>query len=183
MSNQKSVYIVSGPAGVGKSTTSNELVKQFKNSAYISGDYVSHMHINGREKPWKSEKENELIWNNILSLTRNFLLYGNNVVIDFVTFQNEAEWLNDNLTDLDCTIFYIVLWANDHIVIDRDSLRKPENRMGERCLTLMEEFKDSGLNERHLLDTSHYSSDEMMSIINLIMNNENYKLISKTKTK
>ncbi|WP_254865359.1 hypothetical protein [Solibacillus isronensis] len=46
------VYIISGPAGVGKSTTSKELTKKFKNSAYISGDNISHMHINGRKNPW-----------------------------------------------------------------------------------------------------------------------------------
>src|SRR5690625_5635889 len=70
------VYIVSGPAGVGKSTTSKELVKILKNSSYISGDYISHMHVNGRKKPWESQEEVTLIWDNILSLTKNFLRHG-----------------------------------------------------------------------------------------------------------
>jgi nucleoside-triphosphatase THEP1 len=51
------VYIISGPAGVGKSTTSKEIVKTLKNSAYISGDYVSHMHVNGRKKPCESKEK------------------------------------------------------------------------------------------------------------------------------
>ncbi|MGP4041999.1 AAA family ATPase [Gracilibacillus sp. D59] len=80
------VYILSGPAGVGKSTTSKELVKKLKSSAYISGDYISHMHVNGRKKPWESKEEISLIWDNILSLTQNFLRYGNDVVVDYVTF-------------------------------------------------------------------------------------------------
>ncbi|CAG7609536.1 hypothetical protein PAESOLCIP111_01180 [Paenibacillus solanacearum] len=68
----QTVYILSGPAGAGKSTTSKALVRALKNSAYISGDYVSYMHVSGRQKPWESKGELSLIWNNILSLTQTF---------------------------------------------------------------------------------------------------------------
>ncbi|XOS93125.1 hypothetical protein ACLMAB_05655 [Brevibacillus laterosporus] len=71
----QTVYKVSGPAGVGKSTTSSALVNAL-NSAYISGDDVSHMHVSGRQMPWESKSELSLIWNNILSLTQNFVLNG-----------------------------------------------------------------------------------------------------------
>jgi Mg-chelatase subunit ChlI len=65
----QTVYLVSGPAGVGKSTTSRALAKILPNSAYISGDVVSHMHMNGRKKPWESQSELSLIWQNIWRLT------------------------------------------------------------------------------------------------------------------
>lgn len=96
----KRIYIISGSAGIGKSTTSEVLVKQLPRSAYISGDSVSHMHVNGRKKPWESKKEVSLIWNNICSLTRNFVSFGNDVVIDYVTFPKEAMRFKDNLKDL-----------------------------------------------------------------------------------
>ncbi|MDA5109573.1 hypothetical protein O3V59_14500, partial [Brevibacillus thermoruber] len=78
----RTVYVLSGPAGVGKSTISKELTKKLNPSAYISGDYISHMHVNGRKKPWESKEELSLIWDNILCLTRNFLTYGVNA--DFI---------------------------------------------------------------------------------------------------
>jgi 2-phosphoglycerate kinase len=169
----RSVFILSGPAGVGKSTTSNLFAKKLSFSAYISGDDVSHMHIGGRKKPWESKEEVSLIWNNILSLTRNFLKYGNDVVIDFVTFPPEASWLQDNLKDLDVTVKYVVLWTDNDTLIERDSMRKEEHRMGERCLILVNEFKESGLDDKYLIDTSE---KDIEYIIGEIIKNKRFKL-------
>lgn len=171
------VYIISGPAGVGKSTTSKELVKKLECSAYISGDYISHMHVNGRKKPWESEEEVSLIWSNILSLSRNFLKYGNDVVVDYVTFPQEAKWLHDNLIDLNIEVNYVVLWTDDDTLIKRDNRRKPENRMGERCLILVREFRESGLDEKHLFDTNKYTPADISSVINELMNATKYQII------
>jgi predicted kinase len=170
------VYILSGPAGVGKSTTSKELVKKLKSSAYISGDFISHMHVNGRKKPWESKEEISLIWDNILSLTQNFLKYGNDVVVDYVTFPQEAKWLSDNLKDLNVEVNYIVLWTDNETLLERDYMRKPEHRMGERCLILVNEFMESGLDERHIYETSKDTLYDIPNVINEIVNNQKYKI-------
>ncbi|MGG0791270.1 hypothetical protein ABE132_21725 [Peribacillus simplex] len=39
----KKIYIISGPAGVGKSTTSRRLAEQFDHSAYIEGDLIHYL--------------------------------------------------------------------------------------------------------------------------------------------
>jgi hypothetical protein len=170
------VYILSGPAGVGKSTTSNLLVCALSNSAYISGDDVSHMHVKGRQKPWESKLELSLIWNNILSLTQNFVLDGIDVVIDYVTFPDEAYWLKDRLQGLIDNVVYVVLWTDDTTLLVRDQLRLPEHQMGERCLILLEEFKQSGLNNKHLLDTSKMNMDTIHLVIEEIQINNKYRL-------
>ena len=169
------VYIISGPAGVGKSTTSKELTKKFRNSAYISGDDISHMHINGRKNPWESSEE-VLIWDNILSLTMNFINYGNDVIVDYVTFPKEAERLSKNLKSLDVEVIYVVLWTDKKTLLTRDNMRMPSARMGERCAILVDEFIESGLNEKHIFDTSNTSSDDMPYVISEIINNSKYKL-------
>lgn len=168
------VYIVSGPAGVGKSTTTKELVKTLRNSAYISGDDISHMHVNGRKKPWESQEEVSLIWDNILSLTKNFLRYGNDVVIDYVTFPDEAKWVHDNLEKLNVEVNYVVLWTDVETLINRDNMREPAHRMGERCFILVDEFIESGLDEKHIFDTSHNTS--IAYVVNEIMSNPTYKM-------
>ncbi|MNH84983.1 hypothetical protein D3C73_374180 [compost metagenome] len=173
----QTVYILSGPAGVGKSTSSRALVHTLKNSAYISGDSVSHMHVNGRLKPWENKFELSLIWNNILSLTQNFVSNGIDVVVDYITFPDEAYWLRDRLMELSVNVVYTVLWVDPKTLLSRDQLRKPEHQMGERCLVLIEEFKESGLDTKHLLDTSHYSVDAIDLVIEDIMNNKQYRLV------
>lgn len=165
---------MSGPAGVGKSITSKELVKTLKNSAYISGDYISHMHVNGRKKPWESQEEVSLIWDNILSLTKNFLRYDNDVVVDYVTFPHEAEWVSNNLKEFKVEVNYIVLWADNEILVSRDNMRTPEHRMGERCLILVDEFTESGLDEKHIFDTS--KNLPITNVVNEIMSNSKYKM-------
>lgn len=172
----QTVYILSGPAGVGKSTTSRALVSVLENSAYISGDNVSHMHVSGRQKPWESQTELSLIWNNILSLTRNFLHNGIDVVIDYVTFPAEAYWLKDKLKDITENVVYVVLWTDEETLLKRDQCRLPENQMGERCFILLKEFKQSGLNHKHLLDTSLKNVDGIQWVVEEIMNNEKYRV-------
>ncbi|MGC5772685.1 AAA family ATPase [Paenibacillus pabuli] len=173
----QSVYILSGPAGVGKSTTSKALVHTLKNSAYISGDYVSNMHVNGRQKPWESEQEISLIWNNILSLAQNFISKGIDVVIDYVTFPSEAYWLKERLEALSVNVVYTILWVDPETLLKRDQLRKPEHQMGERCLILIDEFRASGLDTKHLLDTRERSVADIDQIIEDIMNNKQYRLV------
>ncbi|WMJ17780.1 AAA family ATPase [Geobacillus proteiniphilus] len=170
----RTVYLISGPAGVGKSTISTALANTLAHSAYISGDDISHMHINGRKKPWESKEELSLIWDNILSLVRNFVQYGNDVVVDYIAFPQEAIWLSENVKDLNATVMYVVLWADAKTLMQRDGMRAPEQQMGERCLILLNEFHASGFDRKHLLDTSEKNSDDIGHIVCEILNSQRF---------
>ncbi|MBH0174285.1 AAA family ATPase [Fictibacillus sp. 23RED33] len=165
----RTVYLLSGPAGVGKSTTAIELVKSLSNSAYLSGDDISHMHINGRKKPWQSEQEHDLIWNNILHLTRNFIDHGCDVVIDYITFPKDAAWLKLLFDKSNVIIKYVVLWADEQTLVKRDALRDAEEQMGERCLILFHEFLNSRLDSKHLLHTSLLTPKDLQQVVQEIM--------------
>lgn len=173
---KRCVYIISGPAGVGKTTTSKRLAKTLKNSAYLSGDYISHMHINGRRKPWESREETNLIWKNIFDLTKNFIDARCDVVIDYVAFPEDVYVLREKLDDLDVCMKYVVLWTNKNILMARDRLRKPEFQMGERCLILMEEFRDAEIDKNHIFDTSKVEINAIESVIHDIIKNDKYLL-------
>ena len=67
------IYIISGPAGAGKSTVSKGLAEQFEHSAYIEGDLINHMVVGGYLPPWESKESLSLVWDNIADLSINFV--------------------------------------------------------------------------------------------------------------
>lgn len=168
----RTVYVISGPAGVGKSTISQQLVQALSKSVYISGDAVSHIPVNGRGKPWLCKETYDLTWKNILSLTRNLLEQDYDVVIDYVTFPTEVEWLTQQLTDFQFRVVYVVLLVDRTTLIARDQWRPTEAQMGERSLVLLEEFETcSELKEQNKLYTQHYTREQVSEIIEEIQNN------------
>jgi gluconate kinase len=172
---QNTVYIISGPAGVGKSTTSQRLVKELNRSAYISGDDVSHIPVNGRGKPWLDQDILDLTWKNISCLTKNLLDYEFDVVIDYVAFPKEVQWLSQELRRREIRIVYVVLLVDKETIIYRDRLRPEENQMGERSLILLEEFEsDSELIDRYKLYTHQYIEEQLPEIIEEIIKNDKY---------
>ncbi|QJD83226.1 AAA family ATPase [Cohnella herbarum] len=172
---KNTVYIISGPAGVGKSTTSQRLVQQLNKSAYISGDDVSHIPVNGRGMPWLDQDTLDLTWNNISSLTKNLLDYEYNVVIDYVAFPNEVKWLSQQLRNREVRIVYVVLMVDKETIKFRDRLRPEGEQMGERSLILLEEFdNDTELMDKNKLYTHQYRVEQLSEIIEEILKNDKY---------
>ncbi|MFD1177983.1 AAA family ATPase [Paenibacillus puldeungensis] len=169
------VYIISGPAGVGKSTTSQILVQAISKSAYISGDDVSHIPVNGRGKPWLDKDTYDLTWTNILSLTNNTLDYRYDVVIDYIAFPKEVKWLAQALSGKGARIVYVVLLVDKKTIAYRDRLRSEEAWMGERSLELLEQFEnDPELSDRFKLYTDQYQTDQLSMIVEEIMSCDKY---------
>lgn len=117
-----------------------------------------------------------MIWDNILSLIKNFIKYGNDVIVDYVTFPKKAEWISKNLKSLNVEVIYVVLWTDKETLLARDNMRMPSARMGERCTILVDEFLESGLNEKYIFDTTNTSSDDMSYVVHEIVSNPKYKL-------
>jgi len=148
------VYIISGPAGVGKSTTAQKLAEELIKSAYISGDIISHLPVSGREKPWESNEAQELIWKNIVSLTNNFLSADYDVIIDWVAFWNDVKKYTSQWTELGIEVRFVILWADEDIHLKRDSQRPTASQMGERVLILRNEFLSSDTYPRFFLNNT-----------------------------
>lgn len=172
------VYIISGPAGVGKSTTSKRLVKKLTRSAYISGDTVSHFPVMGRGKPWLDKDTNDLTWKNIRSITENLLDYEYDVVIDYVAFPRDVYWLKEQLVfKKNIKVVYVVLLVDQDTIQYRDQLRRPEERMGERSLILLSEFEnDRELVESNKLYTQSHTFEQLDEIINEILKGDKFIL-------
>lgn len=174
--NQKKVYIISGPSSVGKSTIAKSLAAQLSQSAYISGDLISRMHIGNQGHSRNTKRESVLIWYNILSLTKNFIMFNIDTIIDYVTFPNEAMWLYKHLKSLPVEISYTVLWTDQQTLLKRDKEKPKEQQRKERCLLMYNQFLDTNLDDKHYLDTTNYTSEEVSFITNEIMTNRTFLL-------
>lgn len=162
---QGKVYIVTGPAGVGKSTTARKLAEELNKSAYISGDMISHMPVSGREKPWESNEAKDLIWKNIVSLTNNFLAADYDVIIDWVTFWTDVEKYTSQWLERGIEVRFVILWADEDIHLNRDSQRPAHSQMGERVLILRNEFLSSEVQPRFFLNNTKLSLKDAVQFI------------------
>ena len=92
------VYIVSGPPGVGKSTVSKELAYSFDKSAVIEGDMIYLMIKSGLVAPWEDDGYYmDLFWDNVISLTDNFMARGITVIIEYVLFEEQLKKISEFL--------------------------------------------------------------------------------------
>ncbi|WP_042229116.1 AAA family ATPase [Paenibacillus popilliae] len=155
------IYLVSGPVGVGKSTTSKKLAHMVKKCVLLEGDSILNMYEYGSETSW--EDRLSLTWENILTLTRNFIQNGFNVVIDFVV-EDELDWFCKQISDLQVTLKYIVLRADKEKLIERIGMRGDDD-LTERSLFLLNKLESTPSNQQFMFDTTLRHTTEIVDVI------------------
>ncbi|WP_167747228.1 AAA family ATPase [Cohnella luojiensis] len=165
---RRTLYIISGPAGAGKSTTSKRIAGRLAKSAYIEGDLIDHMVFGGYEMPWLSQYHTDLIWQNILSLANNFIHHDHDVVIDYVAFMHNAEYIASGLEQSGVSVKFAILITDEEELLRRDAERQPQFRMGHRCIEGLKEIRRSNPPEHHIINTTRMDVD---SVVEEIMGN------------
>lgn len=157
------LFIITGPAGVGKSTVSQKLAELSNKSALIEGDYIYHQVIGGYTQAWKIGNHLETFWKICINNIEIYLQDGFDVIFNYIVTPENLEFLKNNLKD--CTIKFVVLLADETTLLNRDSQRPIDCQMKNRCITLLNSFKNANYNEQNILDTSNLSIDEAVKII------------------
>ncbi len=155
------IYLISGPIGIGKSTTSKKLAQNVKNCVLIEGDTILDMFDHGAVASW--DERLSFTWEHILALTRGFIRKGFNVVIDFVV-EEELDWFCKQLSDLQITMKYIVLKADEEKLMERIYMRGDNNSI-ERSLYLLNKLQSKPSNQPFLCDTTNKQTEEIVNII------------------
>lgn len=157
------LYLITGPAGVGKSTVSRMLADTLERSALIEGDDLYNMVRNGYISPWKEGNQLDLMWDNALYLINNFLKEGFDVIFNYIINEDKLKLLKETFRDYD--IKFIVLLVDEETIIKRDKERPEDCRQNERCLILLNSFKNKNYDKKHVLDTSNLTIEETVNII------------------
>jgi len=165
------LYLITGPAGVGKSTVSKLLAERKEKSALIEGDDIYHLVKGGYISPWKEGNHLELFWENCLDIINNFLENGYDVVFNYIINKNDLEKIKIRFSNIE--IRFTLLVANNEVLISRDNEREVDCRMGERVLILKNSFISQNFLDQYILDTSNLS---ILETVDMIENSDSYLL-------
>lgn len=157
------LYLITGPAGVGKSTISKALAERLNKSVLIEGDDLYHMVISSYVPAWKPGNHLELFWENVISLIKNSLEEGYDVVFNYII--NKEDYLMLKKEFENYQVIFKVLIVDEEELLRRDKLRKEENRMNERCLVLLNNFIKQDFDKEFILDSTNLNIKETIERI------------------
>ena len=165
------LYVITGPAGVGKSTVSKRLAQNLSKSALIEGDEIYHQVIGGYIPAWKEGNHLQTFWKVCINIVKSYLKDGFDVVFNYIVTPENLALLKNEFKNY--TIKFIVLLVDESTLLLRDKERPEDCQMKERCITLLNNFKNRNYNINNILDTTNLSIEET---VNLIQNNNNFML-------
>ena len=157
------LYLITGPAGVGKTTISEALAHNLPKSILIEGDDVYHMVKGGYISPWMEGNHLKIFWKNSISLIKNSLENGYDVVFNYIITKEDYEILKEKFKDY--KIIFKVLLASEEELLKRDCLRDEDCRMNERCLVLLNSFKKQNFSDKYIIDTTNLDINETLNIV------------------
>ena len=152
------LYIITGPAGVGKSTISKNIAESKEKSALIEGDEVYHFVKGGYVSPWLEGNHLDVFWENSISIIQNFLNNGFDVVFNYIIGKDKLEYIKSKFDNVE--IKFIVLMVDENTIIKRDKERPLDWQMGERSIILLNDFKNENYDDDYILDTTYLSIED-----------------------
>lgn len=165
------VFILTGPAGAGKSTTARELCRRFPTAAHIDVDWLRSMIVSGYAapvglggEPVESGRQAALAARNAASLARNCSAEGIVSVIDGVLeTTDDLDPYVDALVGHD--LYVITLLPDAATLTARDAGRDPSQRMGARCQELHGIIAANGETRGVRLDTTGLTVEDAVDAI------------------
>lgn len=157
------LYIITGPAGVGKSTISKKIAESKKKSALIEWDDIYHQVVGGYIQAWKEGNHLETFWKVCINTIKTYLEDGYDVVFNYIVTPTHLKQMQGKFKNY--TIKFVVLLVDENTLLSRDKERAEDCQMKERCITLLNSFKNTNYNTHNILDTTNLSIDETVDII------------------
>jgi len=157
------LYIITGPAGAGKSTISRKIAESKSKSVLIEGDDIYHQVVGGYVQAWKQGNNLDIFWKICIDMIDIYLSNGYTVVFNYIVNPENIKALQDKFKEY--KIKFIILITDEETLLSRDKERPKDCQMGERCLTLLNNFKNKNFNKNNFLDTSNLSVNETLEEI------------------
>ena len=163
------LYLITGSAGVGKSTISSEIAKISNKSVLLEGDDFYHQVISSYKPAWVEGNHLDVFWKVVETTIKIYLDNGYDVIFNYIINEKKYKELKEKFKDYDTK--FVVLLVDEETIVKRDQLRKEEDRMNERSLILLRSFLEKNYPEDNKLFTTNQTVEES---VNEIINNDKY---------
>jgi len=157
------LYLITGPAGVGKSTISSEIAKISNKSVLLEGDDFYHQVISSYKPAWVEGNHLDVFWKVVESTIKIYLDNGYDVIFNYIINEEKYKELKEKFKDYDAK--FVVLLVDEETIVKRDQLRKEEDRMNERSLKLLKSFLEKNYPEDNKLFTTNQTVEESVKEI------------------
>ena len=152
------LYIITGPAGVGKSTISKRLATLKEKSVLIEGDDIYGQVIGSYVSAWKEGNHLDIFWKICLDMINTYLENGYDVVFNYIVTPEVLKKIKERFSRFK----FVILITDEDELLKRDLLRPEDCRMRERCVVLLNNFKNNNYDKDYMLDITKLSVDEVI---------------------
>ena len=149
------LYIITGPAGVGKSTISKRLATLKEKSVLIEGDDIYGQVIGSYTSAWKEGNHLKVFWKVCIDMINTYLEEGYDVVFNYIVTPENLKLLKEKFSSFK----FVILITDEDELLKRDLLRPEDCRMRERCVVLLNNFKNNDYEQDYTLDITNLSVD------------------------
>ena len=152
------LYIITGPAGVGKSTISKRLATLKEKSVLIEGDDIYGQVIGSYVSAWKDGNHLDVFWKICLDMINTYIENGYDVVFNYIVTPEVLKKIKERFSSFK----FVILITDEDELLKRDLLRPEDCRMRERCVVLLNNFKNNNYDKDYMLDITKLSVDEVI---------------------
>lgn len=163
------LYLITGPAGVGKTTVSKELANKLDKSVLLEGDEFYHHVISSYKSAWEDGNHLDIFWKEIENSIKLYLDNGYDVVFNYIILNENYLELKEKFKDYKTK--FILLLVDEKTIVERDNLREVDCRMNERSIVLLNKFLNSNYPENNKLYTTNLTVEET---VEEIISNDKY---------
>lgn len=157
------LYVITGPAGVGKSTISKKIAQSKTKSVLIEGDEIYAQVIGGYVSAWKEGNHLEVFWTICLDMIDTYLSAGYDVIFNYIVTLSSYNKIKERFKKY--ITKFIVLIVDEETILRRDKQRPLDCQMNERCIVLLNNFKTTDYGKDYFLDTTNLSIQETVDVI------------------
>ena len=157
------LYVITGPAGVGKSTISKEIAQSKTKSVLIEGDEIYSQVIGGYISAWKEGNHLEVFWKICLDMIDTYLSAGYDVVFNYIVTLNNYNIIKERFKKYNTK--FVVLTVDEETILLRDKQRPLDCQMNERCIVLLNNFKNTDYGKDYFLNTTNLYIQETVDTI------------------